>query len=157
MTSTIKPTAADMHLTTTHFQEMLAVRNSTRLFRLETGQDIKDKVSYLNVGPNQIPGLIVQAFVIKLVVASYRGLWISFIGTVAVLGTFDLASLGVASLVAHWFAESRSLQALTTTAPATLFLALAISMATLVAEAFLLRGLIELPARRYPRVAAPSS
>jgi hypothetical protein len=104
-----------------------------------------------------LPGLIVQAFVIKLVVASYRGLWISFIGTVAVLGTFDLASLGVASLVAHWFAESRSLQALTTTAPATLFLALAISMATLVAEAFLLRGLIELPARRYPRVAAPSS
>ena len=104
-----------------------------------------------------LPGLIVQALVIKLVVASYRNLWIPFIGTVAVLGTFDLASLGVASLVAHWFAESRSLDALTATAPATLGLSLAISMATLMAEAFVLQGLIELPVRRYPRVAAQSS
>jgi hypothetical protein len=76
---------------------------------------------------------------------------------VAVLGAFDLASLGVASLVAHWFAESRSLDALTATAPATLYLSLAISMATLIAEAFVLQGLIELPVRRYPRVAAQSS
>ena len=104
-----------------------------------------------------LPGLIVQALVIKLVVASYRNLWIPFIGTVAVLGAFDLAALGVASLVAHWFAESRSLDALTATAPATLGLSLAISMATLMAEAFVLQGLIELPVRRYPRVAAQSS
>ncbi len=100
-----------------------------------------------------LPGLIVQAVVIKLVVASYRGLWISVIGTVAVLGAFDLASLGVASLVADWFAESRSLHALTATAPVTLYLSLAISVATLVAEAFVLQGLVELPVRRYPRVA----
>lgn len=104
-----------------------------------------------------LPGLIVQALVIKLVVTSYRGLSISFIGTVAVLGAFDLASLGVASLVAHGFAESRSLHALTATAPATLYLALAISVATLVAEAFVLQGLVELPVRRYRRVAAQSS
>ena len=56
-----------------------------------------------------LPGLIVQALVIKLVVTSYRGLSIPFIGTAAVLGAFDLASLGVASLVAHGFVESRSL------------------------------------------------
>jgi hypothetical protein len=104
-----------------------------------------------------LPGLIVQALVIKLVVASYRGLSIPFIGTVAVLGAFDLASLGVASLVAHLFVESRSLHALTATAPATLYLSLAISVATLVTEAVVLQGLVELPVRRYPRVAAQSS
>jgi hypothetical protein len=103
-----------------------------------------------------LPGLIVQALVIKLVVGSYRGLSIPFIGTVAVLGAFDLAALGVASLVAHGFAESRSLHALTATAPAALYLSLAISVATLLAEGFVLQGLVELPVRRHPRVATQS-
>jgi hypothetical protein len=40
---------------------MLAIRKSSRLFRLETGQDIKDKVRFDNTGPNQIPGLIVMS------------------------------------------------------------------------------------------------
>lgn len=111
----------------------------------------------LNLLRMLLPGLIVQALVIKLMVASYRGLSIPFIGTVAVLGAFDLASLGVASLVARGFVESRSLDALTATAPATLYLSLAISVATLVAEAFVLQGLVELPLRRYSPVAAHSS
>jgi hypothetical protein len=104
-----------------------------------------------------LPGLLVQALVIKLVVASHRGLSIPFVGTVAVLGAFDIASLGVASVIAHAFDESRSLHALTATAPAALYLSLAISVATLVAEAFVLQGLIELPVRRYPRVATAQS
>jgi hypothetical protein len=100
-----------------------------------------------------LPGLLVQALVIKLVVTGYRGLSISYIGTVAVLAAFEIAALGVASLVAHAFAESRNLHALTVTSPATLYLALALSTATLIAEGFVLQGLVELPVRRYPAVA----
>ena len=63
----------------------------------------------------------------------------------------------MASLVAHAFVESRSLHALTATAPATLYLSLAISVVTLVAEAFILQGLVEPPVRRYPVVARQAS
>ena len=45
-----------------------------------------------------LPGLLLQAIAIKLVVGSMRGLSIPFIGTVAVLAAFDMASLAVASL-----------------------------------------------------------
>ena len=100
-----------------------------------------------------LPGLLVQALVIKIVVTGYRGLSISFLGTLAALAAFQIAALGVASLVAHAFAESRTFHELTTTSPATLYLALAISTATLIAEAVVLQGLVELPMRRYPAVA----
>jgi hypothetical protein len=103
-----------------------------------------------------LPGLLVQALLIKVFVAS-RGLSIPSLGTAAVLAAFDLAALGVASLVAHAFVESRSLHALTATAPATLYLSLAISVVTLVAEAFVLQGLVEPPVRRYPVVARQAS
>jgi hypothetical protein len=104
-----------------------------------------------------LPGLFVQALVIKLLVGSARGLSIPYLGTVAVLGVFDVASLAVASVVAHGFVESRSLHALTATEPVTLYLSLAISTVTLVAQAYILQGLVELPVRRYSRVAAQSS
>jgi hypothetical protein len=100
-----------------------------------------------------LPGLLVQALVIKVVVTGYRGLGISYIGTVAALAAFQIAALGLASLVAHAFAESRTFHDLTVTSPATLYLALAISTATLIAEAIVLQGLVELPLRRYPAVA----
>ena len=103
-----------------------------------------------------LPGLLVQALVIKLVVTGYRGLSISYVGTVAALAAFEIAALGVASLIAHAFADSTSLHALTVTSPATLYLALALSTATLIAEAFVLQGLVEMPVRRYP-AAAPQA
>ncbi|HLM43684.1 MAG TPA: pullulanase-type alpha-1,6-glucosidase, partial [Myxococcaceae bacterium] len=43
-----------------HFEEMLAIRKSANLFRLRTAEDIQAKVRFLNVGPSQIPGLIVM-------------------------------------------------------------------------------------------------
>lgn len=41
------------------FREYLQIRKSSPLFRLHTAEDIQTSLSYLNVGPQQIPGLIV--------------------------------------------------------------------------------------------------
>ncbi len=40
--------------------EMLVIRKTSGLFRLRTADEIKKAVSFYNVGPNQIPGLIVE-------------------------------------------------------------------------------------------------
>jgi pullulanase/glycogen debranching enzyme len=42
-----------------HFGELLKIRKSSPLFRLQTGQDVMDHLEFLNTGPSQIPGLIV--------------------------------------------------------------------------------------------------
>jgi hypothetical protein len=84
---------------------------------------------------------------------SHRGLAISYVGTVAVLATFEIAALGVASVLAHAFADSRSLHALTNTSPPAIYLSLAISAATLVGQAAVLQGLVELPVGSYRAVA----
>ncbi len=97
-----------------------------------------------------LPGILVQAFLIKLVVGSFRGLQIAYFATAAVLGTFAVGSLGLASVVAQAFADNRSLHALTPASPAAVYLAVAISAATIVLEAFALQGLVEQPIGRYP-------
>ena len=58
--ATIPPTTADVAAAATHFQEMLAVRKSSRLFRLTTAADVMKRVDFLNVGPSQVPGVIVM-------------------------------------------------------------------------------------------------
>jgi pullulanase len=55
----LKPTPDDIMNAVTHFQEMLQIRKSSRLFRLETAEDIQARLTFPNVGPDQIPGLIV--------------------------------------------------------------------------------------------------
>jgi hypothetical protein len=100
-----------------------------------------------------LPGLLIQALLIKLVVGAYRGLQISYFATAAVLGMFAVGSLGLAAVTAQWFADSPSLHALTPLSPATLYVSLALSAATFVAEAFVLQGLVEQPVGRYPLTA----
>ena len=56
----LKPTASDIEGTFRHMLEMLAIRKTSGLFRLRTADEIKKAVSFYNVGPNQIPGLIVE-------------------------------------------------------------------------------------------------
>ena len=97
-----------------------------------------------------LPGILIQAFLVKLVVSSYRGLHIPYLGTAAVLAMFDVGALGVSGVVARFFADTHGLGTLTTLAPATLYLTLAISAATLIAEAFVLQGLVQTPVGRYP-------
>ena len=56
----LTPAADDVFQSAERFGELLRIRNSSRLFRLRTGAAVKDKVSFLNTGPAQVPGLIVM-------------------------------------------------------------------------------------------------
>ena len=97
-----------------------------------------------------LPGILIQAVLVKLVVGSQRGLQISYFATAAVLGTFAVGSLALASVVGQAFADNRALHELTPLSPAAIYLAVAMSAITIVLEAFVLQGLIEQPIGRYP-------
>jgi hypothetical protein len=97
-----------------------------------------------------LPGILVQAALIKLVVASRRGLQIPYLATAAVLGTFTVGSLGLASVVGQAFADNRALHELTPLSPVAVYLAVAMSALTIVFEAFVLQGLVEQPIGRSP-------
>jgi pullulanase/glycogen debranching enzyme len=56
----LKPTERDIKDTLRHTLEMLIIRKTSRLFRLRTAAEIEKAVSFYNVGPGQIPGLIVE-------------------------------------------------------------------------------------------------
>ena len=51
---------ADIALSAAQFRDLLAVRASTRLFRLPTELEVVDRVSFHNTGVGQLPGVIVQ-------------------------------------------------------------------------------------------------
>ncbi len=57
----IVPAKADILAAVAHFREMLQIRKSSKLFRLETAEDIMARLRFLNTGPDQIPGLIVMS------------------------------------------------------------------------------------------------
>jgi pullulanase len=54
------PTSDDIMATTLRFQDMLKVRYSSPLFRLPTAEEIQNRLSFLNVGPEQTPGVVVM-------------------------------------------------------------------------------------------------
>jgi pullulanase-type alpha-1,6-glucosidase len=56
----LKPTKADIVDAKNHFLEMLLIRRSSKLFRLPSKQEIMSRVTFLNGGPDQLPGLIVM-------------------------------------------------------------------------------------------------
>jgi pullulanase-type alpha-1,6-glucosidase len=56
----LKPGAKEIEGTYRHMLEMLLIRKTSGLFRLRSAADIKKSVSFYNVGPDQIPGLIVE-------------------------------------------------------------------------------------------------
>ena len=57
----LRPAPSDIEASMDHMQEMLKVRESSELFRLETANDIQDRLAFYNTGPDQIPGLIVMS------------------------------------------------------------------------------------------------
>lgn len=57
----IVPTPDDILMTVAHAQEMLQIRKSSKLFRLETADDIMARLVFHNTGPDQVPGLIVMS------------------------------------------------------------------------------------------------
>jgi pullulanase-type alpha-1,6-glucosidase len=56
----LKPAQADILAAVEHFREMLAIRKSSPLFRLQTADDIAARLTFQNTGPDQLPGLIVM-------------------------------------------------------------------------------------------------
>ncbi|MCX7854283.1 MAG: DUF3372 domain-containing protein, partial [Caldilineales bacterium] len=58
--SAYKPAQADILKSVNHLREMLRIRKSSPLFRLETAEQVETMLHFYNVGPEQIPGLIVM-------------------------------------------------------------------------------------------------
>ncbi len=56
----LAPKRAEILLANGAFQDLLAVRRSSPLFRLRTADQVQARVGFLNSGPSQIPGLIVM-------------------------------------------------------------------------------------------------
>lgn len=56
----LKPTPEDMAFSYAHFQTMLQIRRSSELFRLSSAELIKQKLWFLNTGPEQVVGLVVM-------------------------------------------------------------------------------------------------
>ena len=55
-----KPTKPDIRRSAEHLQEMLMIRNSSPLFRLQTAEEIEKDLTFYNTGPKQVPGVIVM-------------------------------------------------------------------------------------------------
>jgi hypothetical protein len=56
----IKPDTKAILSAKTAFEELLAIRSDSSLFRLRTAQDVQDRLSFHNTGPDQLPGLVVM-------------------------------------------------------------------------------------------------
>jgi pullulanase len=57
---TLKPAQADILRAVEHMREMMRVRASSPLFHLQTAADVQQRLSFLNTGANQTPGMIVM-------------------------------------------------------------------------------------------------
>jgi pullulanase len=54
----LRPSPPDIDWTRQAFEDLLRVRASSTLFRLRTEQDVIERLSFLNTGPDQVPGVI---------------------------------------------------------------------------------------------------
>jgi pullulanase len=64
-TGEIKPGFDEIYSSHLYFKDILRIRKSTPLFRLQTGEEVKDRVRFHNVGPNQQEALIVMVILDK--------------------------------------------------------------------------------------------
>jgi pullulanase len=56
----IKPGMSEILNSRNNFLDLLAIRKSSTLFRLRTAQDVMERLQFYNVGPGQVPGMIVM-------------------------------------------------------------------------------------------------
>ncbi len=54
------PGPGDVKAASRHMLEMLRIRRSSRLFRLQNETEVINRLGFLNTGPDQVPGLIVM-------------------------------------------------------------------------------------------------
>jgi pullulanase/glycogen debranching enzyme len=57
----IKPGFEAIYSSHLYFKDLLRIRKSTPLFRLQTGEEVKERLKFYNAGANQQPALIVMA------------------------------------------------------------------------------------------------
>jgi pullulanase len=57
----LKPGFTSIYSAHLYFEDILRIRKSSPLFRLQTGDEVQQRVKFYNVGPNQQPALIVMA------------------------------------------------------------------------------------------------
>ena len=62
----LQPSPTDIVNAFNHLQEILAIRKSSPLFRLQTEADVIARLHFENTGPDQIPGLIVMRLADKV-------------------------------------------------------------------------------------------
>ncbi|HEY7212205.1 MAG TPA: alpha-1,6-glucosidase domain-containing protein, partial [Bryobacteraceae bacterium] len=58
--STLKPSAKEIAYARDAFRELLTIRNSSRLFRMRSLEEVQVNLRFLNNGPSQLPGVIVM-------------------------------------------------------------------------------------------------
>lgn len=58
--ASIKPDTAAILSAKSAFEELLAIRSDTSLFRLRSAQDVSERLRFFNTGPDQEPGLVVM-------------------------------------------------------------------------------------------------
>lgn len=56
----LKPSTQDANQAYSHLQELLKIRSSSPLFHMETAAQVQQGLSFLNTGPQQLPGVIVM-------------------------------------------------------------------------------------------------
>jgi pullulanase len=56
--ASLKPTPGELNYTTRAFQDLLNIRYSSALFRLQTFAQVEQNLTFFNTGQNQIPGVI---------------------------------------------------------------------------------------------------
>ena len=57
----IKPDTRAILATKNAFEDFLAIRADSTLFRLRTARDVIDRLKFHNVGPSQVPGLVAMS------------------------------------------------------------------------------------------------
>lgn len=78
------PTETDIRRNAEHLRELLTIRKSSPLFRLGTAEEIQNRLSFYNTGPEQIPGVIVMHLEDEPTTDSDGSITVVFNGTPAV-------------------------------------------------------------------------
>ena len=111
----IKPGMANILSARDSFLDLLAIRKSSSLFRLRTAQDVKDRLQFYNVGPSQVPGVIIMRIDGQspgaYAGANYRSVVVLF-NADKVARTVTVAALGGKALALHPVQQSSSADAI---------------------------------------------
>jgi len=57
----LEPSREHILASVAHFQQLLRIRKSSRLFRLRSAEEVRRHLSFFNTGPDQVPGVVAIA------------------------------------------------------------------------------------------------